>query len=152
MEKLARKQRVRITEPVVDLKVTKARSAIKEFKTMPLSDVDCFARTIQRLEGDMDLMRERANAWAVGDVPLLQRLAPVERARPASVPFSIRRCMRERGLADVPDRLRAAWVQAAEQALARNVSTVAVLSVDEMLRPDGYLARLRQRGYQIEDP
>lgn len=152
VEKLARKQRVRITEPVVDLKVTKARSAIKEFKTMPLSDVDCFARTIQRLEGDMDLMRERANAWAVGDVPLLQRLAPVARATACIGAILDSSLLRERGLADVPDRLRAAWVQAAEQALARNVSTVAVLSVDEMLRPDGYLARLRQRGYQIEDP
>lgn len=152
VEKLARKKRVRMIEPEVELKVTKARSAIKEFKSMPLADVDCFARTIQRLENDLDLMRERANAWAVGDVPRLQRLAPVERASACIGVMLDSSLMRERGFTDVPDRVRAAWMTAAEQALARNVSTVAVLSVDELLRPDGYLARLRQRGYVVEDP
>jgi hypothetical protein len=29
---------------------------------------------------------------------------------------------------------------------------VAVLSIDEILKPDGYVARLRQQGYAIEDP
>jgi hypothetical protein len=152
VEKLARKKRVRVVEPEVELKFTKARAAIKDFKSMPLSDVECFARTIQRLEGDLDLMRERANAWAVGDVPRLQRLAPVERASACIGVILDSSLIRERGLTDMPERVRAAWMQAAEQALARNVSTVAVLSVDELLRPDGYLARLRQRGYLIEDP
>lgn len=152
VEKLARRKRVHITEPEVELKVTKARSAIKEFKSMPLADVDCFARTIQRLENDLDLMRERANAWAVGDVPRLQRLAPVERASACISVMLDSSLMRERGFADVPERVRAAWLAAAEQALARNASTVAVLTVDELLRPSGYLARLRQRGYVVEDP
>jgi hypothetical protein len=152
VEKLARKKRVRVVEPEVELKFTKARAAIKDFKSMPLSDVECFARTIQRLEGDLDLMRERANAWAVGDVPRLQRLAPVERASACIGVILDSSLIRERGLTDMPERVRAAWMQAAEQALARNVSTVAVLSVDELLRPAGYLARLRQRGYVIEDP
>lgn len=152
VEKLARKQRVHITEPMVELKVTKARSAIREFKSMPLADVDCFARTLQRLEGDMDLMREQANAWAVGDVPRLQRLAPVARATACIGAILDSSLLRERGLADVPERVRAAWMAAAEQALVRNASTVAVLSVDELLRPNGFLARLRERGYVVEDP
>ncbi|HEX9206689.1 MAG TPA: TraB/GumN family protein [Steroidobacteraceae bacterium] len=152
VEKLARKQRVHITEPMVELKVTKARSAIREFKSMPLADVDCFARTLQRLEGDMDLMREQANAWSVGDVPRLQRLAPVARATACIGAILDSSLLRERGLADVPERVRAAWMAAAEQALVRNASTVAVLSVDELLRPNGFLARLRERGYVVEDP
>jgi hypothetical protein len=36
--------------------------------------------------------------------------------------------------------------------LADNSSTVAVVSVEELLRTDGYLARLRQRGFVVEDP
>lgn len=151
-EKLARKLRVRVVEPEVKLKISKARAAIKDFKSMPLDDVDCFARTIHRLENDLDLMRERANAWAVGDVPRLQRLAPAERASACIGVILDSSLMRERGLTDVPERIRAAWVQAAEQALVRNASTVAVVSVEELLRPDGYLARLRQRGYVVEDP
>jgi hypothetical protein len=152
VEKLARKQRVRVVEPEVQLKFPKARAAVKDFKSMPLDDIDCFARTLQRLENDLELMRERANAWAVGDVPRLQRLAPVERASACIGVILDSSLVRERGLTDVPERVRAAWLQAAEKALTSNASTVAVVSVDELLRPDGYLARLRQRGFTIEDP
>jgi hypothetical protein len=152
VQKLARKEKLRITEPGIELKVEKARSAIKEFKTTPLADVECFARTIQRLESDLDLMRDRANAWAVGDVARLRELAPVERASACIGVVLQSSFMQERGYGDLLERVQAAWLAAAEQALARNASTVAVLSIDEILKPDGYVARLRQKGYAIEDP
>jgi hypothetical protein len=152
VEKLARKARIPITQPQVELKVTKARAAIKEFKGTPLDDLECFARTIQRLESDLDLMRERANAWAVGDVARLRALVPVERASACIGVILESGFMQERGYGDVLERVRAAWLAAAEQALARNASTVALLSVDEMLRPDGYLAELRKKGYEVEEP
>ena len=50
------------------------------------------------------------------------------------------------------ERARLAWVKAAEDALARNASTLAVISVDELLRPDGHFARLRNAGYVVEEP
>jgi hypothetical protein len=137
VEKLARKAKVRITEPQVELKVSKARSAIKEFKNTPLDDLECFARTLQRLESDLDLMRERANAWAVGDVARLRALAPVERASACIGVVLESTFMQERGYGDVLERVKAAWLAAAEQSLARNDSTVAVLSIDEIFRPNG---------------
>ena len=152
VEKLARKARVPITEPEIELKVSKARAAIREFKTIPLADVECFARTLQRLESDLDLMRERANAWAVGDVTRLRKLVPVERASACIGMMLQSSFMQERGYGDVLERVRNAWVAAAERSLASNVSTVAVLSVDEILKPDGYVAALKQRGYLVTDP
>lgn len=152
VEKLARKSRVPITEPGVELKVEKARSAIKQFKSIPLADVECFSRTLQRLESDLDLVRERANAWAVGDVARLKMLAPVERASACIGVVLESSFMRERGYGDVIERARNAWVGAAEQSLARNASTVAVLSVDEILQPNGCVAQLRQKGYVVTDP
>jgi len=152
VEKLARKARVPIIEPEIELKVEKARAAIKEFKSLPLDDVECFARTLQRLESDVDLMRERANAWAVGDVARLKKLAPVERASACIGVMLESSFMRERGYGDVLERVRTAWVDAAEKSLASNASTVAVLSVDEILKPDGYVAQLRKKGYVVEDP
>jgi hypothetical protein len=152
VEKLARKAKVRITTPEVELKVEKARAAIKEFKQTPLSDVECFSRTIQRLESDLDLMRERANAWSVGDVARLRRLAPVERASACIGAFLESSFIQERGYGDVPERVKAAWLAAAEQAFVRNASTVAVLSIDEVLKPNGDVARLRAKGYTVEEP
>lgn len=152
VEKLARKAKVPIVETELELKVEKARASIKEFKVTPLSDVECFARTLQRLESDLDLMRERANAWAVGDVAGLRALVPVERAGACIGTVLDSSFMRERGYGDVLSRLRTAWVQTAEQALAQHPSSVAVLSVDEILKPDGYVAELRRKGYRIEEP
>ena len=152
VEKLARKARVKVTTPEVPVKVDKARAAIKEFKATPLSDVECFARTIQRLESDLDLMRERANAWSVGDVDRLRQLAPVERASACIGAFLESSFMRERGFSDMPDRLKAAWAAAAEQALARNASTLAVLPVEEILKPNGYVAQLKAKGFVVTDP
>jgi hypothetical protein len=152
VEKMARRQRVPVREPEIELKVEKARAAIKEFKTLPLDDVDCFARTLQRLESDLDLMRDRANAWAVGDLARLRRLAPVERASACIGVVLESSFMRERGYSDVLDRARTAWLEAAEAALARNASTLAVISIDEILKPDGHFAQLRQKGYRVVDP
>ena len=152
VEKLAHKAKVEVTRPEVEMKVEKARAAIKEFKKTPLSDVECFSRTIQRLESDLDLMRERANAWSVGDVARLRQLAPVERASACITVVLESSFMQERGYGDVLERVKAAWVTAAEQSFARNASTVAVLSIDQILKPDGYVARLREKGYSVEEP
>jgi hypothetical protein len=56
------------------------------------------------------------------------------------------------GYQDMPARLAATWVEAAETALGKNISTIAVLSIDEILKPDGYVANLRAKGYHVEDP
>jgi hypothetical protein len=151
-EKLARKARVPITVPEIAIKVEKPRAAIKEFKTTPLADVDCFARTLQRLETDLDLLRERANAWAIGDDARLRQLAPVERASACIGVVLESSFMQQRGYGDILERARTAWLAAAAAALDRHLSTVAVLSVDEILKPDGYAAELRRRGYVIEEP
>jgi hypothetical protein len=101
VEKLAHKSHAKVTEPKIELKVEKARATIKEFKRTPLPDVECFARTIERLESDIDLLRDRANAWAVGDVDRFRRLAPVERAS-ACIGLLLESSMaRERGYSDL---------------------------------------------------
>jgi hypothetical protein len=88
----------------------------------------------------------------VGDVKRLRELAPVERASACIGVVLQSSVVQERGYGDVLERVKAAWVTATEQALTRNASTVAVLSMDEILKPDGYVARLRQLGYAVEDP
>lgn len=152
VEKLARKARVKVTEPDISVKVAKPRDAIKDFKQAPLDDVECFAKTIERLESDLDLMKVRANAWATGDVATLRRLAPVDNATACIAVVLNAQVMRDRGYTDWPARRQAAWLAAVEQAFARNASTVVVLSIDQILKPDGYVAQLRAKGYVVEDP
>lgn len=152
VEKLARKARVPIVEPEIELKVEKARASIKEFKSTPLDDVECFARTLQRLESDLDVMRDRANAWAVGDIARLKALAPVERASACIGVVLESSFMQQRGYGDVLVRLRAAWIAAAERALEEHPSSLAVIPLEEILKPDGAVAQLRKQGYLIDEP
>jgi hypothetical protein len=152
VEKRARRAGLEITTPEVVVKVEKPREAIREFKQSSLSDLECFAKTIARLESDIDLMRVRANAWAVGDVAKLRELAPVDQASACIAVVFGSSVVQSRGLGDLPERSAAAWLAAAEAALARNASTVAVLSIDRILAPDGYLAQLRARGFVVEEP
>jgi hypothetical protein len=44
------------------------------------------------------------------------------------------------------------WMIEAEDALARNKSTLAVQSMDRLLGTDGILATLRAKGYTVEGP
>jgi hypothetical protein len=54
--------------------------------------------------------------------------------------------------AKVNAQLQSAWLAAAEKAIAANVSTVAVVSMAELVKPDGWLAKFRARGYEITEP
>jgi len=152
VDKLARKAKVKIVEPEVTVRIDKPRAAIKEFKQAPLDDVECFAKTIERLESDLDLMKVRANAWATGDVEKLRELAPVDNASACIAVAVNAQVMQDRGYTDWPARRAAAWLDAVEAAFAGNRSTVAVLSIDQILKPDGFVAQLRARGYVVEDP
>ena len=60
--------------------------------------------------------------------------------------------VRKYGPPDVEAAIRAKWLEAAEQALQRNRVTFALLPMSELLRDDGYLTVLRQRGYQVVAP
>lgn len=152
IEKLARKGKVKVTTPKVAVKVDKPRAMVKDFKQSKLDDLECFARTLERLESDLELMRARANAWATGDLATLRELKHVDQAGACIAVVMNSELVQTRGYADVPARLADSWLAAAEDTLARNRSTFAVLSLTEILKPDGVLARLRARGYEVEEP
>ncbi len=152
VRKLARRHDLRITTPQVEVKVEQARSAVKQFKREPLDDVDCFAKTLELLESDLELMRERANAWATGDVEALRRSWPRALGSACIGAIMGAGVVQERGYGDMPERVKGAWLAEAERALRENPSTVAVLWLSGILDDDGYVAALRDKGYTVEDP
>jgi hypothetical protein len=44
------------------------------------------------------------------------------------------------------------WVSAATTALRNNKSSFAVMSMDDISRPDGKLAALRAKGFTVDEP
>jgi len=79
----------------LDRKEMKER--IEEVNASSGADIACFGKTLDILESDLSMMRLRANAWAVGDVP---RACPPCTPRNAS-PANTATAMNGSGLSDI---------------------------------------------------
>ena len=111
------------------------------------AEIDCFSTVLASIENDLPGIAARARAWAVGDIDALRRF---------DYPDIEGQCLSfagtSEGLRDTLRRAEDAWLDAAQRALAENGTTFAALSVGELLRPDGPLARLRELGYEVHEP
>jgi len=170
LKKLAKKHKLKLTAlPAheVEIKIKGGRDILKKFSQTPIAGVECLTKNVHQLESDLDTLRDRANAWATGDVETLHRLrdrklAPdcasglintliaggFERGTAMEEVFQ----QFEKDLLEASQDQSRRWLEATESALARNTSTFAVMGIDSLLRPDGYLQRMRERGYQVEEP
>lgn len=127
-------------------------AAIKAFKAGAPSDMECFGATLDAIEHDLPAMTARANAWATGDLDALRTLPDSHRRDACVTALANAGFARQLGLADVPAQLRASWLAAAKQALASDTVSFAMLPMDELLSPNGYLAALKAQGYAVEAP
>lgn len=152
LKKLIKRHKPEVVKPEIEIDIPDPRQAIKEFAATSLDDVECFRQTVDRVESDMNAIRERANAWATGDIDALRALPYTDQARACADAVLSASVAQKRGLDDLRERLKAAWLEAAETALAKNASTFAVLPMSEILKPDGYIATLQARGYEVEEP
>ncbi|MGV8921831.1 MAG: TraB/GumN family protein [Thermomonas sp.] len=132
--------------------VTDPKPLLKEFKRTTLDDLACFDNTMTRIETDLDAMRLRANAWATGDIAALQSLPPPYQWEACSGAITEAGIGKRLGFGDAQKKIQAKWMAAAEAALDKNVVTFATLSIGDMLGADGYLAKLKAKGYTVLAP
>ncbi len=152
VDKAAKRHSVKVTTPMVTLKIDEPKKVINEFSSSSLGDVTCFATTISRLETDLDTMTIRANAWATGDIEALRSLPYEDQNRACLDSLLQTELARKQGFVDLEQRVQAKWMEAAEAALKTNRVTFATLPVSDLLRPNGYLGRLAAKGYVVEEP
>ena len=133
-------------------KVKDPKALVREFNKTALADGDCFAKTLDRIEGDVGMMQQRANAWAVGDIAALRDQSLEDQYVACTRAITDSALAQKLGLGDVRGKIGATWMAAAEKSLAENRVTFATLSIPLLLRSDGFLARLRAKGYVIEEP
>jgi hypothetical protein len=138
--------------PAYTLKVEDPRAAVKEFRKGSMDDLDCFRKTLDRIDSDIGAMTVRANAWATGDVDALRRLPDTDQREACIEALANSDLAKERGISDLPDRVQEAWIEAASASLAKNPVTFARLPIMDLLAPDGYVAKLKARGYKVEAP
>jgi uncharacterized protein YbaP (TraB family) len=143
---MAERHRIPVERP--QLKVDDPLGTLKQVGALsPALEVDCLEATVARLETDLPSMRERAAAWASGDV---------DRLRGLPYPNQLQACI---GDLSASPRLKqlvagasAAWMTAAQSALERHRVSFAVRPIYDLLSHDGPLERFRAQGYRIEGP
>ena len=114
------------------------------------ADIACFGKTLDVLESDLSKMKLRANAWAVGDVRALRELStgdikpPCQEVADATLAFV--------GAGELKQKLRASWLKAALDSLAKDQSTFGTLPIADLLDENGVLKDLQLLGYVVVAP
>jgi uncharacterized protein YbaP (TraB family) len=153
IEKLAKKNKLKITPVEIKLPVDSPSRMVRDFKKAQVDDAACLSATMDTLERDIDEARARANAWAKGDLAAISKLNFAEREGACNgAMMNSSFVQKQPGWQDLPQRLRMAWVQAAEHALDANRSTFALLPIHELLNPRGAVAMLAAKGYAVQQP
>ncbi|GGA82057.1 GumN protein [Arenimonas soli] len=152
VDKAAKGRKLPRIPVVLEFTIGDSRQALKEFKQAELDDIDCFERTLQRLEGDVTLLSERARAWATGDVDALRTLHDSDPASACIGALVNSPVLRQRGVDELLAQAQARWVDAAERTLAERRTTVGVVPMAWLLADEGILATLTARGYRVIGP
>ncbi|MGH8217545.1 MAG: TraB/GumN family protein [Steroidobacteraceae bacterium] len=152
VRRLARRHRVRVTDPLVQLEIRDPKRVIGEFAQTPLdAELACLSTTMERLENDLGNMTLRANAWAIGDIETLQRLRPPLEDGVCVDAFTSAPGLKEQ-FARLTEEARNEWLRQIKAALAGHAVTLAVLPIADLLATNGRLAQLRAQGYSVEPP
>ncbi|MES2296893.1 MAG: TraB/GumN family protein [Pseudomonadota bacterium] len=153
IEAIVKKNKIKTTSSTISVEFDDPAKSLKEFKKSSMDDIDCFSKTIDRLETDLDAMRVRANAWAKGDLDAIQKLSYADSDAACSAAFESSSIVKgQAAFQDMRRRSRDAWLAVAEKALTANASSFALLPLKDVLDPQGSLAQLQAKGYVVEKP
>jgi hypothetical protein len=153
VEGIAKKHGMKLTQTGFMIDLDDPDRVLKEFKKSQMEDTACFTKTLERFEGDIDAMRVRANAWANGNIAEIGKLDFAERDDACNNAMLNSPAARNHpAFQNLLERRKASWLKAAEKSLANNASTVAMLSMSDILGPKSYLAELQAKGYTVESP
>lgn len=152
VEKLAHRHGTRVIGVRYELLITHAPPVMQTASQSQQQGIACLDETMSMVEHDLPKLTQRANAWATGDMKTLQQLMQNSHYEPCVVTAINGDFEHQLDIPDLPQRIENAWITAAQEALTRNKRTVAILSMDQVMAPDGYLAKLKSLGYVVRAP
>ena len=145
INKIARRHDVEVTQSRIDAKPLDLLADLAEVSSA--AEIACFDTMMKSIETDLDAMRARANAWAIGEMEALRRFdyPPAEADCWSALESA-------EGLLALKRQADAEWLASAERALGSHATTFAVLPMREILEADGLLGQLASRGYAVREP
>jgi uncharacterized protein YbaP (TraB family) len=152
IEATARARHVPVQPVILEVPIDNPKQYVRDLSAIPSAgEIDCLRSTIGLVETQLPVMRTRANLWSTGDVERLSGLLRAEAVETCAGAVLVVPSFQEE-YTKLNAQLQSTWFAAAEKAIAVNQSTVAVLSMEELLKTDGWLATFRARGYEITEP
>lgn len=148
----AAKHNVKITSVMYEPDIKNPRASLRSFRESQLADLECFTKTMDRIETDLDNMRQRANAWAKGDVQSLRKIPAADQREACNNVFRNAQFLQVAGLQNVETEIENKWFAAVDHALEKNAVTFGVVSMRFLFSANDYLAKLKARGYMVEAP
>lgn len=117
----------------------------KEFGESEEWDIACLETVLDSLEQDIDGMISRSQAWANGDVSAY---------REYNYPHPEQACQhitsqRITGLLNEQLNLREQWLDTIDEALIQYESTFSTMTIEDLVKPEGLLEQLIERGYSV---
>jgi uncharacterized protein YbaP (TraB family) len=141
---LARKHHVRIEE----FKIAGLRDVLDALKTLPpATENKCVAASLATIETGLPRLIDRAQAWATGNVERIQSLPESDEVGACRAAITV-----DAGSGDLLALLKHTWLENMERHLRSGGITLAVVSMDMLIEPGGFLDELRARGYAIDAP
>jgi hypothetical protein len=140
---------------VITYPADEARARIRHLARDEMADQDCFDKSIELAEllGNRAVEAQRVRAWATGDVEKLMSLPQMPGYGWAcQSAFMNAQSLSDYVPADVGERVTMLWVDTAGQLLAKNQSTLGVVSLGWWLGPRGLMERLGDRGLAVQGP
>ena len=116
-------------------------------ETSPGAEQACLQALLQGLDAQLEAHTRLAAAWAVGDLASIR--AHSGDSATGVCNFTV---FDPEVLSQIESRIWAIWFENVDRALSNNDSTFAVLPLEDLLRADGPLSQLRERGYEVVEP
>jgi hypothetical protein len=125
----------------------------------PEQEQACFAQQLRHVEEDLDEVKHSANSWAQGYIDEFRNVDEfhnvstwaVDELNACADLFRGTASPEHEALAGMAEDVNRMWLDAAENALATNASTFAILPINELLAEDGLLSRLKATGYEVTE-
>jgi len=152
IDAVLKRRNMKLTPTALKINIDDPKAAIKDFTREGVDDQECFRLALDRVENDLPVMVDRANAWSVGDLEALRSLPSEKQAGACMSAMMGGEFARKRGMGDIEARMRNHWLQIAEKALQENAVSFASMPIAELQKPDGYLSYLQAKGYLVEAP
>jgi hypothetical protein len=164
VEKAAKKKRVKVrTMPRVENKVEvkNIRDMLKSAHKVSLVDEQCVADYLNYLEQQVQYWKLLADGGEGAEAP--RRLSAcneadmyIRKVRAGEIPDSTGfvKLLDQLEVQDklAKEQLDAEWIEAAEAALKKNTSTIALVSMINLKGDRSYIDKLRALGYTVEEP